>query len=66
MLEFSKTDEYYIITQSILGFTSTKTMVVKYTKDLKTFIIDNNPPRDMLPTDIDWFEKHYRPKFDAL
>ena len=66
MLTFSITDEHYVITEQVMSFRDTKIKVVKYSKDLMTVQVNNDPLR---PSDANqrlWFENTYRKSFNKL
>lgn len=63
MLSFKEDDDHYVITESILGFSSTSTKIVRYTKDLSQVQVNNDPWRETYPEQRDWFNNHHLKHF---
>lgn len=63
MLSFKEDDEHYVITESILGFSSTNTKIVRYTKDLSQVQVNDESWRDTIEAQRDWFNNHHLKHF---
>jgi len=66
MLTFAQDEKYYIITERILGFRSTDIKVIRYTKDLKSVQVNNDPWNETTDSEIEWFNKYHRKNYDGL
>ena len=64
MLEFKTTPKHYVITEKIMAATETYVKAVKYSKDLMTVQVNNDPPRPTTYSSRVWFENVYRRKFE--
>lgn len=64
MLDYSTTPEHFVITETTISWTTTKTMVVRYTCDLKKKQVNTDPWQDTTEADRAWFEKYYRKNFE--
>jgi hypothetical protein len=66
MLSFEKTPDCYRITETIMGFTSTKISHVDYKFDLSEKRCNNDPWQPTTESDKKWFNNYYLPKFNQL
>jgi hypothetical protein len=56
----------FVIVETICGATTTKEKVVRYSPDLSSKRVNNEPWRPTTAADRDWFMKHYLEKFCCL
>jgi hypothetical protein len=63
MLAFKEENDLYVITESIMGFSSTSVKTVTYTKDLSRVKVNDEPWRDTYPAQRDWFNNHHLKHF---
>lgn len=65
MLKFTKGYGFYVIEEPVISpLVGDHSHYVWYTDDLKYKKIDNDPWRKMTVSDMDWFNKYYRHKFE--
>jgi hypothetical protein len=63
-LSYHKTEGgNFVITERILGWSTTKTTTVEYTADLLLSRCNSEPFTPTHKPARDWFNKYYRPKF---
>jgi hypothetical protein len=56
----------FLIVETICGFNTTKHKYVRYSPDLSSKRVNNEPWRPTTQSDRDWFMKHYLEKFCCL
>jgi len=63
MLEFTETNDCYVVTQHIMGFRGTETTVCQYKKDLSERKINNEPWQATDKPTRKWFRKYHMKHF---
>lgn len=59
-------DGNFLIVETTATLRETKTKIVRYSPDLSSKRVNNEPWRPTTQSDRDWFHKHYLEKFCAL
>lgn len=56
-------DGNYVVTETRMSWTDTRTLNVRYSPDLKRKQVGTDPWRDTTERDAEWFRKYYLPKY---
>jgi hypothetical protein len=64
-LRYEKDGDDYLIIETTFGRNGkTKLKTVRYSEDLTWKSVDDDPRRPTTMVDVEWFLKHYKPKFE--
>lgn len=64
MLTFKETEDHFVVIETTMSFDETRVREIKYSKDLNSVQIGDDPARCTHPEQVEWFEKHYRKHFE--